>query len=310
MPGDFKVEPGGTFIARVQIKDKDATGLFPQTKIYDEDDAVVKTVNLNHVANGLYTNTVAMDVKSGKYYTQTLIYKTSARTTLSGFIAPDSDSIDVNHHIFRPQFGAGGGTEVVIKEFTEEELEKIITGVSNIILPELKKKSEFNYKKDIVSIDDTKILTNQNLFFRSFDNILNKIPKAFDEKRIISFISKIFKKQSKDISANISLVSTSINGLNSNLDRMTEFKNELDKIEKLITIISTANIELEKVTQIKKLFDEINSKLIDKDKLDDQRIRHLEKLIKIGFRQIAEQTNNEDLKVGIGALLNNSFSDA
>jgi len=205
MPGDFKVEPGGIFIARVQIKDKDATGLFPQTKIYDSSDAVVKTVNLSHVANGLYTGTVTLDVTNGKYYTQTLIYKESGRITLSSFIAPDSDSIDVNYYIFRPQFGSGGGTEVIVKDLSEEELEKISFRVVELITPLIKNKSEFNPKKDIVKIEDTGVKALEKFLIQRINSLENKLPD-----NNIKPLELLIKKQGSDIKKDIKSINTGI----------------------------------------------------------------------------------------------------
>ena len=149
---EYNVEPSQEMILRWQGRSTD-TGLFPQVKIYDSAGALIDTVNLAHVASGLYTGTWTNEASAGtKYYTQTIVYTGSYGGTASPVYRPDSDSINIDRFSSGGVFLGGGGKTRRFR-LTKQEIEDIALVVKEKLMPELDKKSEFNPESDPVSIN-------------------------------------------------------------------------------------------------------------------------------------------------------------
>jgi len=292
------VEPGESLIVRIQAPDVTFTTLYPQVKIYDSTNTLVATVNLTHITNGLYTGSWTATTE-GKYYTQGLFYSDAGYTTLADVIQPDSDSIDVCHYKFRPSFGGGGGTEVVVKSFTDEELKKVAQEVYMKIYPELIKEIKVN-----VTLDDRKLNLLKNEIVDRINKVLISLPQDIDYKKIFEFQKQITDSSNKKISQTI-LGSSSKDELQKLISRLSDvfiLKQGLADLVSASKNLGESKEELENISQLAKLLKELDNKLVNKDKLDDKRIKYLVKMI----QNIKLNTNeeNEDLKNGLSYLLN------
>uniref|UniRef100_A0A6H1ZXI9 Uncharacterized protein n=1 Tax=viral metagenome TaxID=1070528 RepID=A0A6H1ZXI9_9ZZZZ len=126
------------------------TGLYPQAKIYDNAETLMATVNLTHRQDGLYTGTTAALNDEGVYTMQTIAYEDSGHTSQSGVDEILSETISIQYS-WRPSFGSTKADidPKVIKSAIDEALKDKLKEV----MEELKKKSEFNPKSDLVKTD-------------------------------------------------------------------------------------------------------------------------------------------------------------
>lgn len=153
---EYSAAPHQKIVLRCQLSSTD-TSLYPQTKIYDEDDgSLVDTINLTHKSSGLYVGDFTNDGQRKRYYTQTIIYTDSGYTTESPIDRPDSDSLVIGFNTTGGVFGSSkGGTVIAKKDLTEEEIKKIVKALMKELNPILDKKSEFNPEEDVVKTDVT-----------------------------------------------------------------------------------------------------------------------------------------------------------
>ena len=125
------------------------TGLYPQAKIYNNAETLMATVNLTHRQDGLYTSTTSID-SEGVYTMQTIAYEDSGHTSQSGVDEILSETISIQYS-WRPSMGSSKADvdpsqiKKAVEEALKDKLEKI--------MEELKKKSEFNPKSDLVKTD-------------------------------------------------------------------------------------------------------------------------------------------------------------
>lgn len=148
----YTTEPGESFSILYSAPDG-STVLYPQAKIYNSSDVLDSTVNLSHIADGVYTGIATAPSNKGNYYVITKIYLDSGHTNLSTNDEVLVEPLNVVYG-YRPSF-SGGNTSV----FDAKQLESIINPIDEInkrldkIEIELAKKSEFDVEKQKVITD-------------------------------------------------------------------------------------------------------------------------------------------------------------
>jgi hypothetical protein len=196
----LKCEPGDTIDLSVALYDG-AEDQYPQAKIYDTAGTLVSTVNLSHSANGLYQGTYTPDGTYKYLAVHYIIYSNSGHTTENTQYSRTTDRIYCNKDYVTPGFGSLSAT--LAKEDIDrivESLEKTIEKNVNLqeILDEIRKKSEFNPKKDKVKTDIKIPVTN----LREINDKLDNIAKLSAEKtKQIDYSGRFLKidKQFEDV---------------------------------------------------------------------------------------------------------------
>ena len=167
--------PGATILLTWQSK-LGETNLYPRAVIKDNAGATKATVDLTHDANGAYTGTTAALNDEGVYTMQIIAYEDSGHTTQSGVDEILSETISIQYS-WRPSFGSTKADidPKVIKSAIDEALKDKLKEV----MEELKKKSEFNPKSDLVKTDIKQT---------SLRPILDKIDKIPQKVKLPSII--------------------------------------------------------------------------------------------------------------------------
>jgi len=243
------------------------TGLYPQVKVYNIDSptTVVTTLNLPHLANGLYgvkwTPTIA-----GKYFTQTIIYSTDYGIDESGIDRPDSDSINVETSSGSGGYllGAGQQQTYSYKGLTEDELSKIIDGVVD--------KLKLDIVESTISIKEfiSKIET------KDYSNDLKKILEAvlgikfdyeFDDSQLIKLINLLANK----IDVNNAILMESFSKA---LNREIKIEKYISNVVDSEKILDTENEDMDIAV---KIFNnpELRFKYAKEKKLNEKVINHL-----------------------------------
>jgi hypothetical protein len=121
-----------------------------------------------------------------------------------------------------------------------------------------------------------------------------------------------------DISKDMKVIDDKIVNFNKNInksissvlpiDYTEKFNNILKKDEEIKNIKTEKNegIEIDDIEDMLKEYNELMiDKLVEKDKIDDKRIKVLLQAIQSGFSEIAKNTDNGGLKEGMMYILNN-----
>jgi len=178
-------------------------------------------------------------------------------------------------------------------------LKKVAQEVYMKIYPELIKEIKVN-----VTLDDRKLNLLKNEIVDRINKVLISLPQDIDYKKIFEFQKQITDSSNKKISQTI-LGSSSKDELQKLISRLSDvfiLKQGLADLVSASKNLGESKEELENISQLAKLLKELDNKLVNKDKLDDKRIKYLVKMI----QNIKLNTNeeNEDLKNGLSYLLN------
>lgn len=256
---EYQVEPNDKIVIRWQGVSTD-TSLYPQAKIYDENDALYATVNLIHRQSGLYTVEWTAPSIKGKYYTQIIIYTDAGYTTEHPAYRPDSDSINVGRYSTGGVFG--GSNKVLRTSLTDEELKRIIDGLLSVLKPDI-----------------------------------DSIAKDVSEIKKMETLEKIEEKMDKmDVKPEVMGMKDCIDAMTSELGLIKESNTSIANMQDVLAKEKLDSIK--NTEKVKKVLDEFISKSVDlKDGFNRAKI-DLEKLKEV--RDISEDTSknsNSLLKV-------------
>ncbi len=265
----YQIEPGEQEIIRLQAPDSSYTSLYPQVTIKDSSGADIVVLDLTHDVNGLYTYLWTASVPEGKYYTQGLFYTDAGHTTLADIIQPDSDSIDVCHYKFRPSFGSSQPNNTIIKELSDEDIERVVVKLLEKLIPEI------NNKEIKVSVDDRKIELIKKDIIGSIVKLENKIPKEIDYNKIIISINSNIDKNLLKLIKKIESLSNKeeLKSLSNKINDVILLKANLLLIQDYLLKLINGKDNLDKVADIGNALKEINEMLISKDEIDDKRTK-------------------------------------
>ena len=196
----MQTEPGVAVPLSYTTVDR-ATDVYPKAFVYNSAGTEITTVNLSHIANGFYVGSYTPD---GTYETLKIhyvVYSDAARTVVSDVHGGSEEFLYVKY-AWKPQ-GFGSVSTVLSKEDINkivESLEKTIEGKINLqeILDELRKKSEFDPKKDKVKTD----IKIPAISLREVNDKLDTIKKLTSEKaKQVDYSGKFTKidKQFKEV---------------------------------------------------------------------------------------------------------------
>jgi len=283
MPGSYyQVEPGETLKLFWQSSDKTST-LYPQATIKDASGTTIATVNLSHSVNGLYTGTTTLS-STGNYTAQIIVYTDAGYTTESGVDAVVTDSICATYS-FKPIFG--GAPTGITKEEIEairKPLEEMIKELERKLRDELKKKSEFDPKEDLVKTD----IKIPQINLREIKDELNKLLLEIRNKKEIKVAQKDYSSQLKKIEALIGSIKIPEVNLLPLLESINNIQFPKDEILNLKNLVLSSGKELS--GNINGLpFDEIKSKL-------DQKAKKLKEISDKIAQIDGEQIKNKDIK--------------
>lgn len=211
----IKCEPGDTISLSYNATDR-ATSLYPKAFIYDTSGNEITTVNLAHVANGLYQGAYTPD---GAYKILTvhyIPYSDAGRTTEADYESAE-DKIYCNKDYIAPGFGST--TALISVEDKEDIVKKILEKIEGKldftqIMDELSKKSEFDPLKDKVKTD----IKIPNTSFRDITDKLDELKKLASQKINIPDYTEKLNKIGKEILKNLKDATTKeVGGLKANL---------------------------------------------------------------------------------------------
>ena len=291
---NIKCEPGDTIDLSVALYDG-ATNQYPQAKIYDTGGNLVTTIDLSHIANGLYQGTYT---PSGAYKHLTvhyIIYSDSGHTTENTLYSRTMDKLYINYDYKPPSFGMATVEATIStkdkKELVKEIIEKI--GLSEL-LDEIRKKSEFNPKKDKVKTD----IKIPAISMRDTKERLDEIKKLIGKIQTMDYRSLFEKtenglKMFKDtLAVGIKNIKSSIGSIvaikktekitspqDGLIDEIIELKESLSPLEKMLEALNKEehrrnNLileELRKISQFQKVLSSmmVNKKLTQEDELSE-----------------------------------------
>jgi hypothetical protein len=247
----IKAEPGDTIDLSLALWDR-STNKYPQAKIYDISGNLITTVNLTHVASGLYQGTYAPDGTYKHLVAHYLVYTDSGHTVLadSGDYSAVSDKIYVAYDA-KPSFG-GVVSEV---KLSEKDYETIANKVAELqadkmkeLLEAIGRKSEFDPTKDIVKTDIKIPQINLREIKDTLDLIIMEMKKPKDK-----MVQKDYLPELKKIQTLISVIKIPDNSdLKRGIESLKSPEFKKDDIVKIASLLGRIikNDDLEKMIEV------------------------------------------------------------